>query len=88
MTRQCLHGESVPGGGREGPLRRSGHSGRQLDRGRRGEMASGARVTATELSRGWPGSGFHLSETPVRDSRCLQSLGVFLLSFSSFSVKQ
>lgn len=42
MTRQCLHRESVPGGGREGPLRRSGHSGRQLDRGRRGEMGSGA----------------------------------------------
>lgn len=43
-------------GGREQPLLRPGHSGRQLDWGQEGKTGSGARVPATELSRGQPES--------------------------------
>lgn len=51
--------------------------------GAEGKTGSGAQVLATELSRGQPES-LSSEQDPVRDSRCLQSLGVFLLSFSKF----
>lgn len=83
ITGRCLGRESAPEGSGEQPLHRPGHSGRQLD----GRTGAEAQAVAAELQLGAPGSCSLLCETPVCDSHCLQSLGLFLPSFSSFSAK-